>query len=63
MLSFLSASIMHMNFLMFIVFLRFCDNIYRHFRTILKSKGNEVPENWSALLEYILLVHTRVSKF
>lgn len=57
MLSFLSVSIMHMNFLMFIVFLRFCDSIYEHW-TILKSKGNEVPENWSALLEYILLVHT-----
>lgn len=39
-----------MNFLRFTVFLRSCGNIYRNFRTILKSKWNEVPENWSTLL-------------
>lgn len=51
-----------------VTFLRFCGKAYRNLRTILRTKGNEVSEKWSALLElrlkaYILLMHTRVLSF
>lgn len=49
----LLVNIVHMHFIMFIAFLRFCDKVYGNFKTILRSKGNEVPEKWSVLLDRI----------
>lgn len=49
-------------------FLRFCGKAYRNLRIIPRTKGNEVPEKWSVLLElrlkaYILLMYTLVLSF
>lgn len=44
---------MHTHFIRFTAFLRFCGKVYRNFRTLLRSKENEVPEKCSVLLDGI----------